>query len=171
MNVRRTEEHAEAIARVLDSALFIPGLRARVGIDPLVGLLPVVGDFLVTVSGATILVMARQLHVPWDVQLRMAYNLLKNGAIGAVPFIGDLYSFFFKSHQLNAALLVRSVKRGEDGQCQLTTTALSIRDLTALAFLIGPTVLLVLAAGLWFWTHDVSLLNLLYPAPYQSRMQ
>lgn len=171
MNVRRTEERAEDIARVLDSALSIPGWRGKVGVDPLLGLVPVVGDVLVTVSGAAILVMARQLHVPWNMQLRMAYNLLKNGVIGAVPFIGDVYSFFFKSHQLNAALLVRSVKRGEDGQCQLTTTALSIRDMTALALLIAPTVLLVLTVGLWFWKHDVSLLSLLYPPLYQSRMQ
>ena len=81
------------------------------------------------------------------------------------------YSFFFKSHQLNAALLVRAVKRGEDGQCPLTTTALSIRDIAALALLIAPTVLLVLAVGLWFWERDLSLLSLLYPPLYQSRMQ
>ncbi|HET9866084.1 MAG TPA: DUF4112 domain-containing protein, partial [Nitrospira sp.] len=161
----------EDIAKLLDSALSIPGWRGKVGIDPLLGLLPVVGDVLVTVSGATILLMARQLHVPWDMQLQMAYNLFKNGVIGAVPFMGDLYSFFFKSHQLNAALLVRAVKRGEDGQCPLTTTALSIRDITALALLIAPTVLLVLAVGLWFWERDLSLLSLLYPPPYQSRMQ
>ena len=171
MNVRRTEERAEDIARVLDSALSIPGWRGTVGVDPLLGLVPVVGDVLVTVSGAAILVMARQLHVPWDMQLRMAYNLLKNGVIGAVPCIGDVYSFFFKSHQLNAALLIRSVKRGKDGQCLLQTKSLTMQDAAALALLILPTVVLVFAASLWFWNHDASLLNLIYPTPYQSRMK
>ena len=81
MKVRDKEEQADTIARILDTALSVPGLRSRVGFDPLVGMLPIVGDLLATMTGATILVIARQLHVPWDMQLRMAYNLLKNGLI------------------------------------------------------------------------------------------
>ena len=99
------------------------------------------------------------------------YNLLKNGLIGTIPLLGDVYSFFFKSHQLNAALLIRSVKRGEDGQCLLQTKSLTMQDAAALALLILPTVVLVFAASLWFWNHDASLLNLIYPTPYQSRME
>jgi len=99
----------------------------------------------------------------------MAYNLLKNGLIGAIPLLGDFYSFVFKSHQLNAALLVRSIKRGEDGHCDLLTRPLSFRDITVLALLLFPTILLVSVAGAWFWNHDISLLDLLYPTPYQSR--
>ena len=171
MKVRDKEEQADTIARILDTALSVPGLRSRVGFDPLVGMLPIVGDLLATMTGATILVIARQLHVPWDMQLRMAYNLLKNGLIGTIPLLGDLYSFFFKSHQLNAALLIRSVKRGEDGQCLLQTKSLTMQDAAALALLILPTVVLVFAASLWFWNHDASLLNLIYPTPYQSRME
>jgi uncharacterized protein DUF4112 len=171
MNVRQKEAQAESVAQVLDNALVIPGLRPKVGIDPLVGMLPVVGDTIVTLGGATILVMARQLQVPWDVQLRMAYNLLKNGFIGAIPLIGDFYSFIFKSHQLNAALLVRSIKHGEDGQCDLLPRPLSFRDMVVLAALLLPTILLVSAAGVWFWSHDVSLLRLLFPTPYQSRVE
>src|SRR5262245_28046700 len=170
MNVREKETQAESIAQVLDSALALPGLP-KVGIDPLIGLCPIVGDTIVTVGGAAILVMARQLRVPWSVQLHMAYNLLKNGLIGAIPLIGDFYSFVFKSHQLNAALLVRSVKRGEEGQCELAPQPLSLGDISALALLILPTVLVVLAASLWFWNHEASLLALLYPVPYQSRAE
>jgi uncharacterized protein DUF4112 len=169
MHVRDKEVQVESIARVLDDALALPGVRSRVGIDPLIGLFPVVGDTMATLGGATILVMARQLQVPWDVQLHMAYNLLKNGLIGAIPLLGDFYSFVFKSHQLNAALLVRSIKRGEEGQCDLQTKPLSLRDVAALALLLLPTLLLVSAAGLWFWHHDISLLRLLFPTPYQSR--
>ena len=159
----------ETIARVLDNAMALPGIRPRVGLDPVVGLFPVVGDTMATIGGAAILVMARQLQVPWDVQLRMAYNLLKNGLIGTIPLFGDFYSFLFKSHQLNAALLVRSIKHGEDGQCDLTTRPLSIGDIAALALLLLPTILLVSCAGVWFWNHHFSLLELVFPTPYQSR--
>jgi len=169
MNVRDKEVQAEVIARVLDNAMTIPGLRPKIGLDPVIGLFPIVGDTMATIGGAAILVMARQLQVPWEVQLRMAYNLFKNGLIGAIPLIGDFYSFVFKSHQLNAALLVRSIKRGEDGHCDLLTRPLSFRDITVLALLLLPTILLVSVAGAWFWNHDISLLDLLYPTPYQSR--
>jgi Domain of unknown function (DUF4112) len=171
MNVRQKEVQAESIAQLLDSAFSLPGLRPRVGFDPLVGLLPIVGDAIVTIGGASILVLARQLQVPWDVQLRMAYNLLKNGLIGTIPLFGDFYSFLFKSHQLNAALLVRSIKHGEDGQCDLATRPLSLGDITALALLLLPTILLVSYAGVWFWNHQFSLLELVFPTPYQSRVE
>ena len=74
MNVRDKEVQAETIARVLDNAMALPGLRPKVGLDPVVGLFPIVGDTMATIGGAAILVMARQLQVPWEVQLRMAYN-------------------------------------------------------------------------------------------------
>ena len=169
MNVRDKEVQAETIARVLDDAMALPGIRPRVGLDPIVGLLPVVGDTMATIGGATILVMARQLQVPWDVQLRMAYNLLKNGLIGSIPLIGDFYSFVFKSHQLNAALLVRSIKHGHDGECPLEAKPLSAADLSALALLLLPTIVLVAVVGVWLWNHEFSLLTLIYPIPYQSR--
>jgi len=92
VKVRDKEEQAVNLATALDNALSIPGLRTRVGIDPLVGLVPIVGDVIVTIAGAAILIIARQLQVPWDVQLRMSYNLFKNGLIGSVPFVGDAYS-------------------------------------------------------------------------------
>lgn len=169
MNVREKEAQAESVAQVLDNALVIPGVRPKVGIDPLVGLLPLVGDAMVTIGGASILVMARQLQVPWGVQVHMAYNLLKNGLIGSIPLIGDFYSFIFKSHQLNAALLVRSIKHGDDGECALETKRLSITDLAALALLLLPTIVLVSVVGVWLWNHEFSLLTLIYPTPYQSR--
>ena len=154
---------------MLDDAMALPGIRPRVGLDPIVGLLPVVGDTMATIGGATILVMARQLQVPWGVQVLMAYNLLKNGLIGSIPLIGDFYSFIFKSHQLNAALLVRSIKHGDDGECALETKRLSFTDLAALALLLLPTIVLVSVVGVWLWNHEFSLLTFIYPTPYQSR--
>jgi uncharacterized protein DUF4112 len=171
VKVRDKEEQAEHLARMLDSAISIPGFRTKVGMDPLIGLIPIVGDVIVTIAGAAILIIARQLHVPWDVQLRMSYNLFKNGVIGAVPFVGDLYSFFFKSHQLNAALLVRSIKRGEDGKCLLQTQPVTLADMAVVTLVIVSTIVLTLSAGIWFWNRNVSLVTLLYPPLYQSRTE
>lgn len=70
MNVRDKEVQAEVIARVLDNAMTIPGLRPKIGLDPVIGLFPIVGDTMATIGGAAIMVVARQLQVPWEVQDR-----------------------------------------------------------------------------------------------------
>jgi len=167
--VNDKERQAERIAHFLDDVLRLPGMKTRMGADPLIGLIPVIGDAVVTVWGAAILVIARQLGVPWSALTAMAYNQLKNGLIGAVPFVGDAYSFYFKSNALNAALLLRTVKRGEDGACRLTSRPLTFQDVMGLTLLILPIVALVSLVSIWFWEHDISYLSLFFPAPYQSR--
>jgi hypothetical protein len=167
--VRTKEQQAEKIAHVLDDVFHVPGTSIRIGADPLLGLIPVIGDAMATISGTTILVMARQLDIPWSVVAFMAFNQLKNGLIGAVPFIGDAYSFYFKSNAVNTALLLRTVKRGEEGACALTTHPLTIQDVAGLALMILPTIALIGFVSVWFWNHNISFISLFFPAPYNSR--
>jgi len=167
--VRRKEERAEAVAHLLDDVLRVPGTRMRMGVDPLLGLVPLIGDAVATLLGMAILVIARQLNVPWRIVTEMGLNQLKNGLIGAVPFIGDAYSFHFKSNAVNTALLLRAVKRGEDGTCSLTPHSITLRDMAGLAALIIPIVALVGFVSLWFWDHNISYMSLFFPAPYNSR--
>jgi hypothetical protein len=167
--VRTKEQQAEAIAHVLDDIISVPGLRIRMGADPLLGLIPVVGDALATLLGGTILVVARQLNVPWRLVASMAFNQLKNGLVGAVPFVGDVYSFYFKSNAVNTALLLRTVKAGKEGQCPLTLRALTLHDIAGLAILILPIVIVACLVSAWFWDHNISYVSLLFPRPYSSR--
>lgn len=167
--VRTKERQAEEIAHVLDNIFRVPRTNMRIGADPLLGLLPVVGDMIATFLGAAILVIARQLDIPWRLVAYMAFNQLKNGLIGAVPFMGDAYSFYFKSNAVNTALLLRAVKRGEDGACALTTHALTMRDVAGLVALILPTIALVGLVSFWFWNLNISYISLFFPAPYNSR--
>lgn len=167
--VRTKEQQAEAVAHVLDDIIHVPGTGIRLGADPMLGLIPVVGDAVAALLGAVILVVARQLHVPWRIVGSMAINQWKNGVIGAVPFVGDAYSFYFKSNAVNAALLLRAVKHGEQGACPVATHSLTIQDLAGLAVLILPTIALVGVVSLWFWNHNVSYFSLFFPPPYHSR--
>lgn len=167
--VRPKEQSAEVLAHLLDDAVRVPGTRMRFGLDPLLGLLPVVGDALAVLLGAWLLVVARQLRVPWPVVGRMAWNVAKNGTIGAVPILGDAYSFHFKSNAVNAALLLRAVKHGAEGACPVTPHRITLVDVAALAALVILTVAIVLVIGLWFWNHNISYMSLLFPAPYSSR--
>jgi len=96
---------AEALATLLDSSLKIPGTPWYLGLDPIIGLIPGIGDLLANLIGLTILGLAARLHVPRIVLARMGLNLLINGTVGSIPVVGDLFSVWFRSHARNARLL------------------------------------------------------------------
>ncbi len=96
---------AELLAGILDSTVKIPGTSLYLGLDPLIGLIPGVGDMLADLMGTVILGLAARLKVPRIVIARMSLNLLINGTVGAIPIVGDLFSVWFRSHARNAVLL------------------------------------------------------------------
>jgi len=98
-------EAAELLAKVLDTTVRIPGTSLYLGLDPLIGLIPGIGDVLANLIGTVILGMAARLEVPRIVITRMSLNLLINGVVGAVPILGDLFSVWFRSNSRNADLL------------------------------------------------------------------
>lgn len=96
---------ADLIAKVMDTTIRIPGTSWYMGLDPLLGLIPGIGDALANLIGTVILGLGTRLQVPRVVLARMSLNLLINGTVGAVPIFGDLFSVWFRSHSRNAALL------------------------------------------------------------------
>ncbi len=96
---------ADILAKVLDTSIRIPGTSWSIGLDPLLGLIPGIGDVIANLIGTVILGIATRLQVPRIVLTRMSLNLLINGTVGAVPIVGDLFSVWFRSHARNAALL------------------------------------------------------------------
>lgn len=98
---------ADLLAKILDTAVPIPGTSLRVGLDPLLGLVPGIGDTIANLIGSGILVLATRLGIPRIVLVRMSVNMFLNGAIGAIPVFGDLFSVWFRSNARNAALLRR----------------------------------------------------------------
>ena len=96
---------ADVLAKALDTTVKIPGTSLSIGLDPLLGLIPGIGDALANLMGAIILGLATRLRVPRIVLARMSLNLLINGVVGAIPIAGDLFSVWFQSNMRNAALL------------------------------------------------------------------
>jgi hypothetical protein len=96
---------ADMLAKVMDTTIRIPGTSWYIGLDPLLGLIPGIGDVLANLIGTIILGLATRLQLPRIVLTRMSLNLLINGTVGAVPIVGDLFSVWFRSHSRNAALL------------------------------------------------------------------
>ncbi len=92
-------------AYLLDDLIKVPGTDRRVGLDPLIGLIPGAGDFVSSAAGLTLLGAGIQKGVPKSVYLRMAANWTLNALVGAVPILGDLFSFWYKSNSRNHTLL------------------------------------------------------------------
>ena len=95
------------VAQLLDSAFVIPGTSYRVGLDPILGLVPGLGDLVSPLFTIGILWQARELAIPRVVQLRMIFNVAIDSLLGAVPVVGDLFDFAWKANIKNLALLER----------------------------------------------------------------
>ena len=97
------------VARMLDSAVPVPGTSFRFGLDPILGLVPGVGDLVSPLFTLGILFQARDLGIPRIVQLRMIFNVAIDVLTGFIPLIGDLFDFAWKANNRNMALLERHV--------------------------------------------------------------
>jgi hypothetical protein len=96
----------ERLAWLMDRAFHIPGTRVRLGLDAVLGLLPVGGDLLTgVVQVGLVLVALRHYKVPRTVAARMAANVLLDVAVGAIPLLGDLFDIGFKANTRNIRLL------------------------------------------------------------------
>ena len=102
--VRRLEA-LKGLARLLDSAFSLPGTSARIGLDPILGLLPGLGDLVSPLFTIGALLLARELGVPKVVQLRMVFNVAIDALIGIVPVVGDLFDVAWKANERNVVLL------------------------------------------------------------------
>jgi hypothetical protein len=99
-------------ARLLDSAFRMPGTNFRFGLDPLIGLIPGIGDLVSPIFGVLIIWHAASLRVPKVIIARMAINAVVDGVVGAVPVFGDAMDFAWRANEWNMALLERHAVPG-----------------------------------------------------------
>ncbi len=98
-------QSARVVARLLDESIAIPGTSWRIGIDPLVGLVPGIGDVLSAIASAWIILVGVRLGAPGSVVARMALNVAIDTIVGAVPIAGDVFDAAWKSNVMNVRLL------------------------------------------------------------------
>ena len=97
----------ERAAWLLDDAIRVPILNRRIGLDPLIGLIPGAGDTVAALMAATTLFSALKHGVPGVTIARMGVNIALDYLIGLVPLLGDLGDFAFKANRRNLELLRR----------------------------------------------------------------
>ena len=100
-------------ADLLDSRYRIPGTNIRFGIDPLLSLVPGVGDLASPIFALVLITHALQLHVPRVVVARMAINALVDAIVGTVPIAGTVGDIFWRANVANLALLEQHARPGE----------------------------------------------------------
>jgi hypothetical protein len=105
----RARRRVARLAWLLDNEFRIPGTRFRVGVEPIVGLLPGIGDVLSGAFGGYIVLEALMAGVPRIVVARMAANVLLDMTVGAIPILGDAFDFVYKSNTRNVRLFERYV--------------------------------------------------------------
>ena len=89
----------------MDSAIDVPLLRTKVGLDALLGVVPVAGDLLSAAIGVYLITQARELGASRWLQGKMIGNLVLDAAVGAVPLAGDVFDIYFRAHRRNLKLL------------------------------------------------------------------
>jgi hypothetical protein len=97
----------EAMETMLERIFVIPGINRPIGLDAIVGLIPIVGDLVTTAMGAWLLWEARNLGMSKFHLARMAGNIGIDTVIGAIPLVGDLFDFAFRSNSRNLKILKR----------------------------------------------------------------
>jgi Domain of unknown function (DUF4112) len=98
-------ERIGRLVRVWDDAIRIPGLGWRVGLDPLVGLVPGAGDLVGFLVGLVPVLAAIRLGAGGSVVGRMLLNVVIDGVIGAIPIVGDIFDVVWRANRKNLALL------------------------------------------------------------------
>jgi hypothetical protein len=98
---------SRALARILDTAVRIPGTQIRFGLDALLGLIPGAGDAAGALLSSYIILAAARQGASRAVLLRMVGNVALDSMVGAIPVLGDIFDVAFKSNARNAALLER----------------------------------------------------------------
>lgn len=104
VSVRR---RLEAMEMVLERAFVVPGINRPIGLDAIIGLIPVVGDLVTTAMGAWLVWEARNLGMSKFQLTRMAANIGIDTAVGAIPLVGDLFDFAFRSNTKNLRIIKR----------------------------------------------------------------
>jgi hypothetical protein len=133
------------VSRLLDTLFVIPGTRIRFGLEPIIGLIPILGDQVTSLISAALLYRSVRHRLPKIALIRMALNILINGVVGMVPGFGDLFVLWYKPNIRNYKILQRYAGQGV-GVTQGDWLFVSILIGSTFFLIVTVTLLLVYAA-------------------------
>ena len=98
---------AQKLANLLDTAVKLPFIPIRIGLDSIVGLIPVAGDALMLVVSLRIVWLGKSLGMPKALIAQMVKNSAIDFGLGFIPFVGDIVDIFYKANQKNVRIMER----------------------------------------------------------------
>lgn len=137
------------LSRVLDKAITIPGTEISVGLDPLLGLLPIGGDVLGLLFSGYIIFEAARLGTPKATLSRMVLNIIIDSLVGSLPVAGDLFDFAWKSNEYNIKLLEEHLKIPRSTQKVDTLFVLAVLFSLLFIGIVLVTIPVILISALW----------------------
>jgi len=136
----------ERLAWLMDHSIKIPGTKFTIGLDALIGLIPVGGEVMTgLIQSGIVMVALTQYRVPKAVAARMVANVLLDTAVGAIPGVGDAFDMVFKANSRNLKLLKMVQEQQAKGAPVPTRPSIIYLGLIAAAML---TVLVLAVLGL-----------------------
>ncbi|WP_159789910.1 DUF4112 domain-containing protein [Sodalinema gerasimenkoae] len=141
-----TVNRLRRLSYILDNSIPVPGTGYRIGIDPLLGLVPVWGDVAGAILSAYIVVNALKLGISRKVLLTMIYNILAETIIGVVPVLGNIFDATWKANMRNMRLLEGYIGSPNPGR-KVSLGFVLLVVLGGLLLLVAGLVLMVLLLG------------------------
>ena len=144
MNKEMEEQNEEKLIRLkllsnrLDEIITIPGTKYKIGIDPIIGIIPVVGDLLGSIISIYIIYSGSKMGLSSRVVAKMGLNLGLDFVIGLTPFLGDILDMGWKANKRNVELIEKNIKQTSENS---TLSNLIIATLTILILVIFLTIL------------------------------
>jgi len=101
----------ERFSKLTDSSIGIPFTKFNIGLEAVIGLIPVIGDAAGLILSSYVLIEAQRLGVSKRIKTKMIINMLIDFVGGLVPFFGDIFDAFFKANTRNAQLLKKHLNK------------------------------------------------------------
>ncbi len=103
---------AQAV-KLLDNAFAIPGTKYKVGVDGLIGLIPIVGDLSTGIFAAWMVREAQRLGVPLHKRVLISFHYGVDFLVGLIPLVGDVFDFGYKAHLKSLRIIEQHLKEKE----------------------------------------------------------
>ncbi|MBD2016566.1 DUF4112 domain-containing protein [Microcoleus sp. FACHB-53] len=116
------------LSRLMDTAIGIPGTKFRIGLDPIIGLIPGAGDIISTGFSAYIIYLATRFGIPSQDLQRMILNIGLEAVVGTLPLVGDLFDAYYKSNIRNLAILEQHLQATEPEIEELASTLYDVQE-------------------------------------------
>mgnify|MGYP001464631058 FL=1 len=97
------------LSKRLDNNFIIPGTKYKIGLDPIIGAIPVIGDLIGALLSTYIMYSGIKMGVSRSIVAQMATNIALDFTIGWIPIIGDIFDIIWKANQRNVKLIEESI--------------------------------------------------------------